>query len=435
MCPFPTLKPRPGTVTRIEAHGYRSLRYVDQPLSPFDVLVGPNASGKSTFLDVIGFFGDLLRAGVEGAIQGDLRLRVPQRAPDGRHLVSMREGTRFELAVEMTLPVDRKERLRSESWDQCRYEIAVDVAETLRLAAETLWLRPAVELVPRELALFPDPPAIPKSIVTPPRKRTPEGWKKVLSRGEEPERVNLVAETSGFNNPLRLGAGKAALASVPDDEDRFPVATWLRQALLDGVQRIVLSSEAMRMPSPPGRSMGFLPDGSNLPWVVHLLEKKHPDRLKAWIDHLREALPDLRSVSTSEQPSDRSRFLILHYTSGLEAPSWLVSDGTLRLLALTLLAYLPEVSGIYLIEEPENGIHPRALESVFQSLSSVYSAQVLCATHSPVILSMAEPANLLCFARTLDGATDIVRGTEHPRLRTWRGAVDLGTLFASGVLG
>jgi len=75
------------------------------------------------------------------------------------------------------------------------------------------------------------------------------------------------------------------------------------------------------------------------------------------------------------------------------------------------------------------------VETVLQSLSSVYNAQVLLATHSPVILSLAQPEQVLCFSRTSQGATDIVLGSEHPRLRQWRGETDLGTLFASGVLG
>ena len=74
------------------------------------------------------------------------------------------------------------------------------------------------------------------------------------------------------------------------------------------------------------------------------------------------------------------------------------------------------------------------METVFQSLSSVYGAQVLLATHSPVVVSMAELEQVLCFARTSEGATDVVRGSEHPRLREWKGHVDLGTLLASGVL-
>jgi predicted ATPase len=153
------------------------------------------------------------------------------------------------------------------------------------------------------------------------------------------------------------------------------------------------------------------------------------------VSHLRTALPDLEGIRTIEREDDKHRYLVLRYSGGLEIPSWLASDGTLRLLALTLPAYLPDLSGVFLIEEPENGIHPRAVESVLQSLSSVYGAQVLVATHSPVILGLVKPRDVLCFARTLDGATDIVNGAEHPALRDWRGETDLGTLFASGILG
>jgi predicted ATPase len=112
-----------------------------------------------------------------------------------------------------------------------------------------------------------------------------------------------------------------------------------------------------------------------------------------------------------------------------------VSDGTLRLLALTVLAYIPHLEGIYLVEEPENGIHPRAVETILQSLTSVYGAQVLLATHSPVILSLLQPEQVLCFARLPEGDTDLVRGSEHPVLNQWKRDTDLGTLLASGVLG
>lgn len=144
---------------------------------------------------------------------------------------------------------------------------------------------------------------------------------------------------------------------------------------------------------------------------------------------MREALPDLQSVSTHEREEDRHRYVVLRYENGLQAPSWLASDGTLRLLALTLLAYVPEQSGTYLIEEPENGIHPRAVETVYQSLSSVYDAQVLLATHSPVVLGPVDLDQVLCFARDADGATGLVRGRLHPRLRERRGDVarQLGT--------
>jgi predicted ATPase len=150
---------------------------------------------------------------------------------------------------------------------------------------------------------------------------------------------------------------------------------------------------------------------------------------------LRTALPDLNNIRTVEREDDRHRYLMLEYTGGLSVPSWMASDGTLRLMALSILAYLPNFSGIYLIEEPENGIHPRAVDTMFQSLSSVYDAQILVATHSPVVLSLVEPVNVLCFAKTKQGAVDIVKGDEHPALRDWKGEANLGVLFAGGVLG
>jgi predicted ATPase len=87
-----------------------------------------------------------------------------------------------------------------------------------------------------------------------------------------------------------------------------------------------------------------------------------------------------------------------------------------------------------LIEEPENGVHPSALETIYQSLSSINGAQVLVSSHSPILLNMAKPEQLLCFSKSSDGVK-IVRGSDHPALKDWQNEVSLGTLAASGILG
>lgn len=280
-------------------------------------------------------------------------------------------------------------------------------------------------------------PVVPDSLMTSRAK----GWQRVLSKthGGNDNFYVEVRETGGGKGwfpSIRLGPRRSALANLPEDESKFPVATWFKRMLMDGVQQIALNSMHLRKPSPPNRGKGFNPDGSNLPWVIwHLEEPANRERFEWWVDHVRTALPDIETIRTVERQEDRHRYLVLHYRDGLEVPSWMASDGTLRLLALTIPAYIPDFQGICLIEEPENGIHPQAVETVFQSLSSVYSAQVLLATHSPVILSLAEADKVLCFKKTASGATDIVRGDQHPALRDWRGGVNLGTLFAGGVLG
>src|SRR6266852_4186082 len=97
----------------IEALNFRCLRYVHQQLGPFHVLVGPNASGKTTFLDVVSFLGRLVSDNLEAAV-GD-------RTQNFQDLVWGRQGTEFELALEASIPEDRKAKLLK-PFDTVRYE-------------------------------------------------------------------------------------------------------------------------------------------------------------------------------------------------------------------------------------------------------------------------------------------------------------------------
>jgi ABC-type transport system involved in cytochrome c biogenesis ATPase subunit len=421
-------------IAQVEALSYRCLHHVQQELSPFQILVGPNASGKSTFLDVILFLSDIVweKEGVDRAVRS--------RAPDVRDLTWMRSGGAIEMAVEANIPNSlRRVKNGHPTYARVRYEVKVGARPPdgrLSLLAESLWLRPDREPTQEpERTLFPMHVIAPDAIIRSARKHAPAGWRNVVRKIAESGNDYFRSETSDWNNLFRLPPQRSALANLPEDEEKFPTAIWFRLLLLGGVQRLALDSRALSRPSGPGAPRVFLPDGSNLPWVVEDLLQRAPNRHRDWVSHLRTALPDLHDVRTVERPEDRHRYLVLEYTHGLKVPAWGVSDGTLRLLALTVLAYLPHPGGIYLIEEPENGIHPRAVETVMQSLSSVYDAQVLIATHSPVLLSLAKPEDVLCFARNEAGETDVVRGSEHPQLKEWKGEVDLGTLFAGGVLG
>ncbi len=205
---------------------------------------------------------------------------------------------------------------------------------------------------------------------------------------------------------------------------------------MGNIQQLALNSVVMRKPTSPLRSKRlFIPDGSNIPLIVKTLKEEHPERFKQWLSHIQTILPDLSDIQVNERLEDKHLYLVGLYESRVRVPAWLLSDGTLRLLGLTLLAYFPVENQIYLIEEPENGIHPRAAEAVYQSLSSVYGAQVFLATHSPIILGIAQPKDILCFAKNPSGSISVIRGTEHPELRNWKGSPNLYVLYASGVLG
>ena len=419
-------------ITLIEAKNYRCLYSVRQTLSPFQVLVGPNASGKTTFLDVVSFLGDFVSEGPLAAIG--------KRTKNFYDLLWWRSGEGFELAVEAGIPENMKKLLHDPEYENVRYEVALKYdqgSQEISIQTEKVLLKKRnPEPAARQRSLFPAEVISPDTIITPTRQKgstlivnkCPDGNDNFYA---EPYRDKGKGGIPSFN----LGPQKSALANLPADEEKFPITSWLKNLLTQNVTQIMLNSLLIRQASPPGQGRHFKADGSNLPWVIDRLKTSDPDRFANWIAHLRTALPDLENVRTVEREDDRHRYLMLEYAGGLNVPSWMASDGTLRLMALSIIAYLSNFSGIYLIEEPENGIHPRAVDTMFQSLSSVYDAQILVATHSPVVLSLVEPENVLCFAKTEQGAVDIVRGDEHPALRDWKGEANLGVLFAGGVLG
>jgi predicted ATPase len=415
--------------TRIQALRFRSLKFVEQPLGAFCALVGPNGSGKTTFLDVVALLGDLTRN------RGDVLETIQARSATFEKLLWMGRGRSFQLAVEAEIPdvVRTALAVEKQRFTRIRYLVEIGLEQDtneIGIDHETLWLIETPDETDSQRELFPDSP---KQV--PSELREPLAKKKVSLNKTATGNDNYYTEGKASYNPsFRLGRRKSALGNLPADSESFPASTWFRDLLERGVQTFVLNSHVIRQPSPPGMGRRFQTDGSNLPWVIARL-KNDPARFSKWLDHVRTALEDIKDIQTVERPEDKHRYLVVEYANGANVPSWLVSDGTLRLLALTIPAYLPDLDGTFLIEEPENGIHPRAIETVLQSLSSMYASQVLLATHSPVALNMLESRDVLCFAKDSEGATDIVFGNRHPALRDWKkGEPDLGVLFASGIL-
>lgn len=422
-------------INRIQVLNYGCLRYVDVPMDRFHVLIGPNASGKSTLMDAIKFVSDVVRDGVDSAVQdrtanfADLVWGRPEQP----------EEQRFEIALEFELPEDVQALIPlGPHFNRFRYQMAIgpDVESGLIvLQEERGTLVSNQPAAPRQLPMFPDP----VSPLTTIMQRQSPGTRMVFSKSKtgrsryHPETVKDPG-TQGWRPAFNLGANRSAMSILPDNIADYPVTTRVLAYLRDKVMSLALNSEQMRQASRPGMGGDLRPDGSNVPWVADALLEQAPERANDWIGHIQCALDGFQSVKVIDRPDDRHKYLMLKYSNGLEVPSWKASDGTLRLLALTMLAYMPPSSGLYMIEEPENGIHPGALQDVFDSLSSVYEAQVLLATHSPEFVAIADVGHLLCFGKTREGVVDIVPGGLHPHLRDWQYETDLGTFFASGIL-
>ncbi len=404
-------------ISRVDCRNFRLFRDVSVQMGMFQLLVGPNGAGKSSLLDVIALLGDLLRVGLPSALLGDTRAEGRSRVSDPLQLCFQQGGPGFDLAVELNLPP----ALISDAHDRIRYsvKVAVDAGK----GKETVIEEERLVLLARETS---------KGVVR--LLNSAGGGRSVLQKTSTGRGDKYFAETSGWQESLRLPSRRLALADLPEDKERFPAANWVRRTLLEGMDRIELDAEALRRPSPPGLSTRLLPDGSNLPWLVDAMRKERPEVFGRFVAHVRTALPELVDIATLERAEDRHRYLVLEYASGTRVPSWVLSTGTLRLLALIFLGYFPAPGGVYILEEPENGIHPRAIETVYQALSTMDGAQLLCASHSPILLNLARREDILCFRKTEDGSAEVIPGMEHPALASLQGGADLGTLFAAGVL-
>lgn len=412
--------------TRIQARGFRSLKEIDVRLGEFHALVGPNGSGKTSFLDVLGFLSDLMRE------RGDLFAAVQKRTTFFQSLLWKGQGDCFDLAVEAKVP----EQLLSKDPSSKRFEyVRYKICITERAGQ--------VQVQSESLVLYTNLPQEPFVEVDFEQLMDLDSWSNISPKGH----ISIIrdrqgvagyrpeSETERKYTIFSVDLSESAVLTPPGTKASSPVTTWFKNFLIYGVRSIDVNGLALRSPSPPESPRKFRSDGRELPSLVDSLHLGEPE-YREWLEHVRSAIPDITDIVVIDRPEDRHRYLMIHYANGAIVPSWLVSDGTLRLLLLTVLAYLPDDRHYaYLIEEPENGVHPRALETILDSLRSVYDGQVLIATHSPLVVNMLEPEQILCFFKDEEGATRIVSGDKHPVIMNWgQGKPDLGVVFASGIL-
>ncbi len=410
---------------RIQAKNFRCLRDVDVELDgEFHLLIGPNGAGKTAFMDVLAFLSDFVSDGLVYAIT--------KRTKNFQDLIwgRPRSDLAFELAVEFELPLAVLGRTAA-AGQRYRYELVVGEGERgVKVEREQGLLTSATKDA-RSSASVPRP----QSTLVTPRDADQMIFSRYGSDTTCFQFEGSLSENLPFEEWPRIGysESKSMMHNLPwPQETAFPASTHVKKTLSD-VTSVQLVGHQLREPSPP-RLRGDVREegGASLPWMVELLQKADNALFEAWLSHLRIGLRAFDGVRVVERPEDRHAYLLVRFRNGVEVPSWAVSEGTLRLLALTLIAYLPEAPATCLLEEPENGIHPLAVETAYQSLSSVYDANVFVATHSPALLRCAELNEILCFSATPRG-TEVTPGEDALELASWRSAIGPELLLASGV--
>jgi predicted ATPase len=390
-------------LTRIEINGFKTFEGFGMDVNPFMVILGPNASGKSNLFDAIRLLSYLAGTDLRTAVK---ELRGEPHELFRRQLSGL-PGTRMSLAVEVLLDPEVRDPWGATVQiihSRVRYQVEIERRKDER-GIERL-------VVAREEAT--------------PILSQDDRWKPGGQRPSAPFRHRfmkyvrrvpwLTTVDSGGRPSFKIGqdgrAGRTrsaeaaeatVLSSITSAE--FPHLYALREELRSW-RFLQLDPAALRRPSPTTAAEELEPDGSNLATVLARIQaesrsEKRPRGALADISaDLASLVPRVVDVGVEEDTNNREYRIDITMRDGAPFSSRVVSDGTLRILALLTLLHDPKHRGVVCFEEPENGIHPSRLKAVIQRLRELVAdpsstgpdetaplTQILLNSHSPVVLS------------------------------------------------
>lgn len=427
-------------ITRIQALRYRCFNQLDARWQQYTVLAGANGSGKSTLLDIPQLFSEILTRGVAAAFHDTSPVLGAPRARNPRELIHGWRGNDFALVLEAQLPrqlatelaieTPRQSATEERRWPHVtlRYEVRFEVTRPgAQVKEEFLWLLPInSRRLEKDFQIGGQQPANRQPFI-----------RRAIGAFAEVRLVDSREEQKSSAEDLLLptdpGPDRLLLSTIAE---LHPATHWLQHFLTRGVLSYAPDVQNMHAPCPPGvqftRSMRN--DALNLPWIVRKLQREKPEMFATWVGHVKTIVPNIVAIDTGVEEHSSSAYLRVAYHGGYAITSSSLSDGTLAILALTILPYLPNTPELLCLEEPGAGIHPRGIEAILHSLRSLYRSQVWVSTHSPLIVAQTEVKSLMFLRSDGNNAIEAISGNQHPRLHARQSSAELNSLFTAGAL-
>ncbi len=377
------------------------------PFGSVNVLIGPNGSGKSSLLQAIDFVRAFLRSSVEVYLQDH-----GWKANDLPNLRNTSKHIRWELTAEL----DADEEGRGAG--HYHYIVTFRPRDPLDVAQELLEWTPSN--------------GIPVSLID-----------------RSGHRCMLNSSISGNRIVLTMMGLPASFMSRLDGSKRrsdFPEILRFRDWVEGFRSYLIWDPKILRRPD-RGKEGELGPSGEHLAMLVGRLKDQKPRDFERLVRRLRRLFPNLTDLSVTGRGWGW-REIRLHEGDDPKVVynSRQMSDGILRLLAITSLLYVDRIPSLITLEEPENGVHPQLVREVVQILREITQrkppnqCQVFFTTHSPYVLDEfidhPEQVYLLDRPKPLAGAT-VVRLSDKRELQVVRDAFEqsLGEAWTSGLLG
>ncbi len=204
-------------------------------------------------------------------------------------------------------------------------------------------------------------------------------------------------------------------------------------------QFISLNPWVMGEPRPIQRTAGAIrlrSDGSNIAEYLRHILQLYPDTFEGILEALQYVLPYMRDLKPVLTDILGQQMHLEMSEADSKVMGWLLSTGTLRILALLALFSHPEPPPLIVIEEIENGLDPRSVHLIVEEIRRVTESghsQVILTSHSPYLLDLFDLSHILLVERR-DGVATFSRPDECQELDRWKERFGPGRLMSSGRL-
>jgi predicted ATPase len=374
-----------------------------EPLSAMTAVIGRNGVGKSTFFDAFGFLADCLRNGVEEACDargrgGFSRIRSQgQSGPVEFEIYYKENRSSRPITYEITISIDdfgrpyvQRERLRQRRKSQSHgrpFSFLI-----LKEGKGVAWKGELVVSTLNEAEEDADIEAIER-----------------LIRGAQDEESSQT-EFVELEDKRRLGI--ATLGALK----QHPRISAFRQ-FIEGWYLSYFTPDAARSLPLAGPQKHLNIHGDNLGNVVQFMEREHPKRFQQILNRISEKIPGVKSISTVKTPD--GRLLLQFNDTGFTDPFFAqqMSDGTLKVFAYLLLLEDPSPPPFLCIEEPENGLYHKLLDSLAfefraHATGQKGGSQVFLTTHQPYLVDALSPHEVWILEKGDDGFSKIRRASD-----------------------
>ena len=399
-----------ATIEGFRVANFKSLRDVtlgrdrsqhrNAPLTPMTAVIGKNGVGKSALFDAFGFLADALKFGVEEACDARGRGGFEKLRTQGQ--TGPIEFEVYYKAAANARPIT--------------YEIRIAADETGR------------PYVLREVMNKRRKNALPLSFLLLTKGRG------LVWKGNQGGQVD---ETAAGFDMLRLARSlvkgetefKDAESIELEDRRKLGITTLgaLKQhprivafrRFIEGWYLSYFTPDAARSLPLAGPQRHLNVHGDNLGNVVQFMEREHPKRFQSILDDIAERIPGMDKIAT-EKTAD-GRLLLKFNDKGFQDPFYAqqMSDGTLKVFAYLLLLNDPTPPPFLCIEEPENGLYHKLLETLAHEFREHASrknkgSQVFITTHQPYLVDALDPKEVWILEKGADGFSTIRRASDDP---------------------